>query len=167
MSNSNLTVECEFQIQKPGGGAKKRRVGPEANPVENPGRIPRISRLMALAIRLDGLIRSGVLKDYAVVARLGHVSRARVTQVMNLLHLAPDIQEELLFLPLIKKGKETLRLKAFPSARISVQDLWKAASAAAWSSSAQPATSAKATGERIEDGDCAAAGRRWAVREWP
>jgi len=37
--------------------------------------------------------------DYAELARLGHVSRARVTQIMNLLNLAPDIQEELLFLP--------------------------------------------------------------------
>src|SRR3712207_3152134 len=33
------------------------------------------------------------------VARLGHVTRARVTQIMNLLNLAPDIQEAILFLP--------------------------------------------------------------------
>ena len=31
-----------------------------------------------------------------------------VTQIMNLLHLAPDIQEELLFLPLIERGRDTL-----------------------------------------------------------
>jgi hypothetical protein len=35
------------------------------------------------------------------LARLGHVSRTRVTQILNLLHLAPDIQERLLFLPAV------------------------------------------------------------------
>jgi len=52
---------------------------------------------MALAIRFDDLIRRGEVRDYADLARLGHVSRARITQIMNLLNLAPDIQERLLF----------------------------------------------------------------------
>lgn len=56
------------------------------------GRVPRISRLMALAIRLDQLIRDGVVTDQAELARLGHVSRARLTQIMNLLYLAPDFK---------------------------------------------------------------------------
>ena len=63
---------------------------------------------MALAIRFDGLLRAGVVTDQAELSRLGHVSRARVTQIMNLLHLAHDIQEELLFLPLIERGRDTL-----------------------------------------------------------
>lgn len=61
-------------------------------------RVPRISRLMALAIRFDGLIRDGIVADRAELARLGHVTPARLTQIMNLLQLAPDIQESLLFL---------------------------------------------------------------------
>jgi hypothetical protein len=61
--------------------------------------IPRVSRLMALAIRFDQLIRDGVVADQAELARLGRVSRARLTQIMNLLSLAPDIQERLLLLP--------------------------------------------------------------------
>jgi hypothetical protein len=61
---------------------------------------------MALAIRLDGLLREGVISDYADIARLGHVTRARVTQIMNLLHLAPDIQEALLFLPEVTEGRD-------------------------------------------------------------
>jgi hypothetical protein len=61
--------------------------------------IPRIARLMALAIRLEGLIRDGTLRDYADVAQRGQVSRARMTQIMKLLDLAPDIQEQILFLP--------------------------------------------------------------------
>ena len=65
---------------------------------ESIGRLPRVTRLMALAIKSELLIRTGVVRDYADLARLAHVSRARVTQIMNLLNLAPDIQEELLFL---------------------------------------------------------------------
>jgi hypothetical protein len=57
---------------------------------------------MALAIYFDQLIRDGVVADQAELARLGHVSRARLTQIMNLLNLAPDIQEEVLI-------KSTLR----------------------------------------------------------
>jgi len=62
------------------------------------GRVPRISRLMALAVRMEALVREGRVKDYAELARLGGVSRARVTQVLNLRNLAPAIQEGLLFL---------------------------------------------------------------------
>jgi hypothetical protein len=53
---------------------------------------------MALALRFDGLIRSGEVKNHAELARLGHVTRARISQIMSLVLLAPDIQEELLFL---------------------------------------------------------------------
>jgi hypothetical protein len=53
---------------------------------------------MALAIRLDGLVRAGRVADHSELARLGQVSRARVSQIMSLLHLAPDIQEQILFL---------------------------------------------------------------------
>jgi hypothetical protein len=61
--------------------------------------IPRIARLMALAIRFDGLLRYEEFRDYSELARLGRVTRARMTQIMKLLNLAPDIQEQILFLP--------------------------------------------------------------------
>jgi hypothetical protein len=64
--------------------------------------IPRIARLMALAIRIEGMLRDKKIRDYAELARLGRVTRARVTQITKLLDLAPDIQEQILFLPLIK-----------------------------------------------------------------
>jgi hypothetical protein len=64
--------------------------------------IPRIARLMALAIRIDGLLRAEEFRDYAAIARLGRVTRARMTQIMKLLDLAPDIQEQILFLPSLK-----------------------------------------------------------------
>jgi hypothetical protein len=61
--------------------------------------IPRIARLMALAIRFEGLVRTEKIRDYAELARRGRVTRARMTQIMKLLDLAPDIQEQILFLP--------------------------------------------------------------------
>jgi len=54
--------------------------------------------MVALAHHWRGLIRSGVVKDQAALAALVGISRARVTQVMDLLHLTPEIQEEILFL---------------------------------------------------------------------
>ena len=59
--------------------------------------IPRIARLMALAIRFEGLVREERLRDYAELARLGSVTRGRMTQIMQLLHLAPDIQDSSCF----------------------------------------------------------------------
>ena len=64
--------------------------------------IPRSARLLALAIRFDGLLRAQQFRDYAELARLGRVTRARMTQIMKLLNLAPDIQEQILFLPNLK-----------------------------------------------------------------
>jgi hypothetical protein len=54
---------------------------------------------MALALHFERLVSTGQVKDYAALARLGHVTRARVSQIMALRQLAPDVQEALLFLP--------------------------------------------------------------------
>lgn len=75
---------CE--IRGHSGSASNTETGP---------RIPRITRLMALAIKFQGMVDCGEVRDYADLARLGYVTRARVTQIMNLLLLAPDIQEEI------------------------------------------------------------------------
>ena len=77
-----------------GGGPREFGMVPEAEPC---GRPPRVARLLALAHKLDGLVRSGTVKGYAELARLGHVTPARLTQIMVLLHLAPAIQEYILF----------------------------------------------------------------------
>jgi hypothetical protein len=62
----------------------------------DPPSIPRIARLMALAINFQNMVDGGEVRDHANLARLGYVSRARLRQIMNLLHLAPGIQERLL-----------------------------------------------------------------------
>jgi len=91
------------------GRRTRRELRPgEAAPAVPAGRVPRVSRLMALAIRFDQLIRDGVVSDQAELARLGHVTRARLTQITNLLGLAPDIQEALLFLPRTENGRDPI-----------------------------------------------------------
>jgi hypothetical protein len=53
-----------------------------------------------------------------ILARLGHVTRARMTQIMNLLNLAPDIQEEILFLGPVSQGRDSAwerRIRPFTS----------------------------------------------------
>ncbi len=64
-----------------------------------PGRTARVARLLALAIRVEHLVQTAVVPDYATLARLGHVSRARLTQILNLFLLVLEIQEAILFLP--------------------------------------------------------------------
>ena len=63
---------------------------------------------MALAIRLERLINEQQIPNYAALAKLAHVSRARITQIVNLTLLAPDIQEAILFLPPVHQGPDTI-----------------------------------------------------------
>jgi hypothetical protein len=66
---------------------------------------------MALAIRFEKQVRTGLLASYAELADLGHVTRARVSQIMNLANLAPDVQEALLHLPRTERGRDPIRLR--------------------------------------------------------
>lgn len=75
-----------------------------------------------MTIHFDGLMQSGAVANYAELARLGNVTRARVTQIMNLLMLAPEIQEELLFLPRLEQGR----------GEVCLRDLQRVASVVAW-----------------------------------
>jgi len=109
VNEANLTVTRKVHFSTRNKGRREIKPGPEPVPDDGPaGRVPRVSRLMALAIRFDGLIRSGAVTDQADLARVGHVSRARVTQIMNLLHLAPAIQEQVLFLPRVTAGHDPI-----------------------------------------------------------
>jgi len=105
-----LTIERQVHFTR---GQRSRKViegGPSPAPDATPtGTIPRVARLMALAIRFERLIKVGEIADQADLARLGSVSRARVTQIMNLLQLAPEIQEALLFLHRTEKGRDPIR----------------------------------------------------------
>lgn len=104
MTGITIKNDVHFTI-----GRRSRKVlenGPA--PAEVSARVPRVAKLLALAIRFEKLIREGHVSDYAELARLGHVTRARLTQLMNLLTLAPDIQEAILFLPAVEAGKDRI-----------------------------------------------------------
>ncbi len=106
---SQLIISEKIHFATGRGTRQEMRPGPEENPpIDAPKRLHRITKLIALAIRFDRLVREGAVRDYADLARLGHVSRARITQVMALLQLAPDIQEALLFLPRVVAGKDPI-----------------------------------------------------------
>ena len=105
--SEGITMTFDVHLSEGRRGHKRLRSGPEPEMPDVPeGRVPRVARLMALAIRFERLVEEGHVKDYAQIARLGHVTRARLTQIMNLRLLAPDIQEEVLHLPLVSGGRD-------------------------------------------------------------
>jgi hypothetical protein len=63
---------------------------------------------MALSIKLEQLMRDNPGLSYQELAVLGQVSATRLTQILNLLHLAPDLQERLLWLEPNGKGRERM-----------------------------------------------------------
>lgn len=79
---------------------QKPRRAPQRKQPPLEGRVPRVARFLALAHRIDGMIRAGELRDWAEAARLVGVTRARMTQIGNLTILAPALQELILFLDL-------------------------------------------------------------------
>ena len=101
-----VTIETQFHVRNARKGRKTLRAGEAVRVVTS--RVARVSRLMALALRFEELLASGDIVDQADLARLAQVTRARVTQIMNLRLLAPDIQEELLFLPSVERGRAPL-----------------------------------------------------------
>jgi hypothetical protein len=98
------TLEVEYQLDcyLPSSATLPRKRGAMSP------QLPGVTRLMALAIKLDRMLREGVIQNYSQVARLGHVSRARVSQIMSLLQLAPDLQEQLLFLAATEQGRDII-----------------------------------------------------------
>ena len=81
-----------------------------------PGRLPRITRLLTLAVRFEGLLEDGTVRDYADLAHLGGVSRARITQIMSLRKLAPVTQERILTLPAVTSPGEAVNGRLLRSA---------------------------------------------------
>jgi hypothetical protein len=107
-----LTITCQVHLRQGRGSRKDVQAGPAPErPVLPVGRVPRVARLMALAIRLDKLVQSGAITSYSELARLGHVTRPRVSQILSLVYLSPDIQEAILFLPRTERGRDPVILR--------------------------------------------------------
>ncbi|MCL4197683.1 MAG: hypothetical protein KJZ69_09345 [Phycisphaerales bacterium] len=110
MANGAMKVEVDVQFERGRRGRKRATIGgsrPDAAPPSR-GRLPRVTKLMALAIRFERLVQTGEVASYAELARLGHVTRARMTQIMAFLHLAPDIQDALLNLRPVERGRDPI-----------------------------------------------------------
>src|SRR5690348_10172820 len=106
-----LTVELEVRFPRGGRSGRRQAQAGAVPAVSLPaGRVPRVARLLALALRFEHLVRTGQVASYSELASLGHVTRARVCQIMNLLCLAPDIQQALLFLPRTQRGRDPIIL---------------------------------------------------------
>ncbi len=107
-----LTLTSPVHFRRRGKGRREMVEGaaPASTPLP-PGRVPRVSRLAALALRFEGLVRKGAVSSYAEIAELGHVTRARVSQVTNLLNLAPDILEAVLTLPRSEGRRDPIHLR--------------------------------------------------------
>jgi hypothetical protein len=108
--STTLTIELPVHFHRCGHGSRKELHSGAQTPALPPGRVPRVARLMALALRFDELVRTGQVGSFSAVASLGHVTRARVSQIASLLHLAPDLQEALLFLPPTLRGRDPIIL---------------------------------------------------------
>ena len=94
--DSAIQVEVTLPV-RPRRHESRKGGQPHSVPgTESRTRIPRITRLMALAIKFQDMVDKGDVRDYADLARLGYVTRARITQIMNMLNLAPGIQEDIL-----------------------------------------------------------------------
>ena len=99
-------VAFQGEVHKRRDAAKAKR-----EKAAQSGRIPRIAKLVALASRMQSMIDSGEVESFQQLAELGKISQPRMTQIMSLLHLAPDIQEELLYLPEVMQGKAVIHEK--------------------------------------------------------
>ena len=103
MSIQNSPVEIQFRLHAT--GRSPGRSGPSDAPPLGTGRLPRVTQVVALAIHFQDMIRCGEARDYADLARLGCITRERLSQIMELIWLAPDIQQEILEFPPNNSGR--------------------------------------------------------------
>jgi hypothetical protein len=62
-------------------------------------RIPRVVELLRKAIEWQDLLKSGECTSQVEIAARENHTRARVTQIMGMLHLAPEIRDKILSMP--------------------------------------------------------------------
>jgi hypothetical protein len=117
---ASITIEKDVHFRRLACGRQELHEDVIASPtMQSAERVPRLARLMALAIRFDGLLVMGQVRDQADLARLGQVTRARISQILGLIHLAPDIQEEILFLRGAGRGLDLLLADVRPLCAVS------------------------------------------------
>ena len=91
-----MKLEFEFNPDSL-NDAKEASCGPEEPEAREPGcAVDPKARLLALAYHLQDMVETGLVKDTAHLARVAGVSRARMSQVLDLVLLEPKVQEALL-----------------------------------------------------------------------
>jgi hypothetical protein len=103
MKMENCASEIQFRLH-----ATRRPAGQPGSsniPSSRSGRLPRVTQVMALALQFQDMIERGEARDYADLARLGCLTRERMSQIMELVWLAPDIQQEILEFPPTSVGR--------------------------------------------------------------
>ena len=105
------------------GKSTKAVSAPDAAPKVLPSRVPRVARLMALAIHFDGMLRKGVVADQSELAEICNVTQPRMTQIMNLTLLAPAIQAQVLSLKAVSGRRDPVNERKLR--RIAGEPCWE------------------------------------------
>lgn len=105
--------EIQFRLH-----ATRRRPATEpcGSPGSSHGRLPRVTQVLALAVHFQDMIDRGDACNYADLARLGCLTRERMSQIMELIWLAPDIQAEILEFPSTATSR-------FPVSEVAVRNI--------------------------------------------
>lgn len=122
MQNNN-TVDVQCRLRPAIRTAASR---PRSNnaPPPSTGKLPRLTQVLAQALQFEEMVRTRDVKDFAGLARLGCLSRARISQVVKLAWLAPDVQQEILGLPRSSAGR--FAISEVAARRIAVEPVWRA-----------------------------------------
>ena len=94
-NSSDLPLLRRLQFRRHGSRVSfsEKPPPPKPEPVRRPAKV---ARMLALAHHLQGAVDRGLVADRAAVARKLGLTRARVTQLLDLLLLAPDLQMRVL-----------------------------------------------------------------------
>ena len=109
MTNTSTQIQFSLHTTRRGGGGDTVDA-----PSSIRGRLPRVTQVLALAIQFQDMIQRSEARDYADLARLGCITRERMSQIMELIWLAPDIQQEILEFPTSKTWR-------FPISEVAVR----------------------------------------------
>jgi hypothetical protein len=105
VQNNGIEVKVRLQPTVRQINRVPKKITPAVDPTAKRGRLPRITQVLAMALQFQEMIDRGVVRRHADLARLGCVSRERISQMMVLTWLAPDIQETILRLPQMPSGR--------------------------------------------------------------
>jgi hypothetical protein len=96
--DGSVTVTYKLEITRGRKGQNRlaEPAPPPERPAIDPATVPRIVRMLVLGYHFERLVREGKVKNYAEIARLTGLSRARITQIVSLTLLPAEVQVQIL-----------------------------------------------------------------------